>query len=323
MTKFIQTRFIINGINIQKDQLQNNEFWLVDNELILKTVGNELSAFVVSKEEVRRSKEDDDGKKKNLAKVRKRLEEGAKEKILQYVSLCALLTNKTPTLRPSGSREISSINNVGKAPFSVERSIVIEPGLTLTKSFLDESKTLYHEIDVLHKNFSALNNANKFYYNASVFTFNELELGKFDSRRFIDAVVCLECLFNEHPSDLLYKICMRTAFLLGFIGYNRKDVFDKAKKLYKLRNDIVHGAGEITPTLDDLKMILDYAKKSLICCYILYGKRPKDKNEKDFRRELLKEIDYALLDDTKREEMSKEISSGIERFKWANIRKQN
>ena len=62
----------------------------------------------------------------------KSLEEGAKERIFRYVSLCALLTYKTPTLRPSGSREIKSINNVEKAPFSVTKSVIKpDPSLLL------------------------------------------------------------------------------------------------------------------------------------------------------------------------------------------------
>lgn len=51
MVKLIQTRFIIEGVRFEKEQLRDNNFWLVDNEILLKEIDNKLSAFVVSKQD--------------------------------------------------------------------------------------------------------------------------------------------------------------------------------------------------------------------------------------------------------------------------------
>ena len=137
---------------------------------------------------------------------------------------------------------------------------------------------------------------------------NIVNIGKFNSRQFIDAAISLESLFNEAASDISYKICMRTALLLGFLGQNRVGVFEAMREIYNIRNDIVHGIAEETPTLNHTTKLLGYAKKSLeCCCYIISGNR-KDQGKKHFKRKLLKEIDHALLDHDKRNQINEEIN---------------
>jgi hypothetical protein len=98
--------------------------------------------------------------------------------------------------------------------------------------------------------------------------------------------VSLESLFNEGQGDISYKLCIRTAFLLGFLGQNRKEVFEDIRRLYRIRNDIVHGIAEENPAHSDTNKLLEYAKKSLQCCYILsYNRREKSRNH--FKRNLL------------------------------------
>jgi hypothetical protein len=77
-------------------------------------------------------------------------------------------------------------------------------------------------------------------------------------------------------------------------------------EFYNIRNDIVHGITEETPTLNHTTKLLGNATKSLQCCYILSGNR-KDQGEKHFKRKLLKEIDHALLDHDKRNKINEEI----------------
>ena len=78
------------------------------------------------------------------------------------------------------------------------------------------------------------------------------------------------------------------------------------KKLYKLRNDIVHGIArnkkEYTP--ENINTILHYTKNSLICCYILSLSR-KDQNAHKLKENLLDEIDKTLLDTSHRKLIKK------------------
>lgn len=125
-------------------------------------------------------------------------------------------------------------------------------------------------------------------------------------------MITLECLFNDGSADIKHKLSLRNASLLGFVGYNRKNVFKDTKDLYDKRNDIVHGLTpkeSKKPTLGDTSRLLDYAGKSLICSYILYGGRPTAS-----KRDLMGELDGTLLAYSKRRKLGNEIISGINRF---------
>jgi hypothetical protein len=137
-----------------------------------------------------------------------------------------------------------------------------------------------------------------------IYDYHILEIGGFNSRQFIDAAISLESLSNEAPSDISYKICMRTALLLGFLGQNRVEVSEAMRDLYNIRNDIVHGKALKSPTLEDTSKLLEYAKKSLQCCYTLTDNR-RDQSKKQFKENLLREIDYALLDHDKYKQITK------------------
>jgi hypothetical protein len=294
LSELRQTRFIVKGIYIPKGILPKDEIWINENEILLKqTDDDELSAFVISNRE-------------NYSK------EEVTKKISQYLSLWALLTHNTPTIKQSGFNDISSIEEAGTDYFVVAE-FPLGSRLRLSKELLIKSKEVYQKTTELNKKFSFLETSNNFYYNATKPTFDTLEMGKFNSRQFIDAAVSLESLFNEGPADISYKLCMRTAFLLGFLGQTRIDVFKDMKRLYRIRNDIVHGIADETPTLNDTGRLLEYATKCLQCCYILSYNR-KDRSKDRFKRNLLEEIDQALLDHDKGSQLGEEINSGIKDF---------
>jgi hypothetical protein len=98
MVKLIQTRFIIEGIRLEKG-LQDNNFWLIDNEILLKEIDNKLSAFVVSERtnSIAANKEDyckvgdDKEKKKKADDEWRNLEEDTNLKIQSYIGLYPVL----------------------------------------------------------------------------------------------------------------------------------------------------------------------------------------------------------------------------------------
>lgn len=172
MVKLIQTRFIIEGVRFEKEQLRDNNFWLVDNEILLKEIDNKLSAFVVSKQddsfvanEEDYQKIGDDEEKKRLADDKwKALEEDAIHKIQSYIRLFPVLTKKTPEIVYSGSRQIASIDYTGRPRFSVVSSRVITTGLTINDAFLNKTKGLNKDIKELHERLTFLDTASKYYY---------------------------------------------------------------------------------------------------------------------------------------------------------------
>lgn len=61
----------------------------------------------------------------------------------------------------------------------------------------------------------------------------------------MDAIIALEALLNEGPTDLKYKIAARAAFLLNLTGIegflNITNNFDTLKEYYDMRSEVVHG----------------------------------------------------------------------------------
>ena len=275
--ELFRTRFIIKGIFIPKDQLKNNEIWLIPNEILLKQIGQEFSALVVTEVKGKYSEKD--------------IEKAAGKRILPYIRLLSLLTWATPTLELGGTRTLKSRDMIGEEPYPVNKSVRLRNRLRVSKGFLQSSEKLNLQISELNMRFSFLETASSYSYSAEIL--REGEDDEFSSRRFIDAAISLESLFNEAPSDIAYKICMRAALLLGLLDckLDYYKIFDTMKNLYNIRNDIAHGIArkEKDYTLENLNTIRSFARNSLICCYILflnrrdrYGKESKERfDERD------------------------------------------
>ena len=72
--KLFQTRLIIHGFFIPGNELKNDQIWLKRNEILLKQIDRELSAFIVSGGKDDYSEHD--------------AERDAKKKISSYLRLC-------------------------------------------------------------------------------------------------------------------------------------------------------------------------------------------------------------------------------------------
>ena len=61
--------------------------------------------------------------------------------------------------------------------------------------------------------------------------------------RAIEAGICLEALLgdNDDKGEITYKLCLRTALLLGSNLKQRKDTSKTVRELYNLRSKTVHG----------------------------------------------------------------------------------
>src|SRR5690606_19007408 len=133
---------------------------------------------------------------------------------------------------------------------------------------------------------------------------------------FLCAVICLEALFNEGPSDISYKISHRAAFLIGILEGNGADIFEDLKRIYRHRNSLVHGQGASSGrSKDSTYKVERYARRSLIIFLILLQqKQRKGIGGKKRKQELLREIDHAMLDSERTEQLRKEIERGMGAF---------
>jgi len=151
-------------------------------------------------------------------------------------------------------------------------------------------------------------NANKFVELAIEYYYNAKIKNIYTDDGFISAMISMEALFNEGPSDVKYKIAHRAAFLLGLIGNNPIEVFSKLNKYYNDRSKLIHGSGspEYGSARGDL---LDYARTSIIIFLsLLYA-------ENNSKKDLLRKIDYAMLDPKERDALREEICKNIGEFK--------
>jgi len=299
--RLFQTRLNIQGFFIPENQLNGDQIWLIKNVILLKQIEHELSVFVVSAGTEDYSEHD--------------AEEDAKRKISPYLVLYSLLTNKTPTIVSCGTRPINSKTAIGKPPYSVRSGFAFSSRTGLSKTFLEGTKLLNNQIATLNRKFLFLETAGLYYYYASAIEVGQIE--KLSTKQFIDAAISLESLFNDGSGDITYKICLRTALLLGLLDhmFDSINVFNTMKDLYALRNDIVHGGARKKEeyTHKNANTILCLAKNALICCYILSLNR-QDQSANNLKKNLLYEIDMSLLDLSRHKRLGKEIVRGLKRF---------
>jgi hypothetical protein len=124
----------------------------------------------------------------------------------------------------------------------------------------------------------------------------------------------MEALFNEGPSDIKYKLSHRAAFLLGLSGLDSLKAFEKLKVFYNNRNKLVHGGGNLKHD-PDRYLISMYTRRALIIFMILLkNNNRRSKSVKKRKIEILREIDYAMLDEDRSKSLKNEITKGLKDF---------
>jgi hypothetical protein len=303
-----QSKFIINDFFIPSLELPIDSFWVKDDEILLKPHERGIMAFVVEKIE---------DPEHTITGIE------AEKKLEQYVKICSLITGHTPTIDGGSGNPIQSINEVGK---NKEMFKVVFGGIKLTEAqkqqispyfqkFLEESKRLYDKYRNLSEKFIFLATALKYYYKAQAR--KEWET----AGNFLDATIALEALLNDGAFDLKYKISTRASFILGSTGIaafqDTIKVFETVRKYYDMRSDVIHG-GSKEPDFQAFTTLVEYVRWLLICFYVLaHARRQKDPfktSSKTMKKNLIKEIDYAILDDTRRKLFKEEIADGIKDF---------
>lgn len=128
-------------------------------------------------------------------------------------------------------------------------------------------------------------------------------------------MISLESLFNEGHSDITYKISHRAGFLLGLCDIDSVKAFEKLKTFYNHRSQLVHGNGA-TAHDPDRYLVSHYTRKAIIIFLILLNNSERQSIGKNKRKkEILKEIDYAMFDGNRRKSLKQEIKKGMNDFK--------
>jgi len=81
---------------------------------------------------------------------------------------------------------------------------------------------------------------------------------------FLSMCLALETLYTVEESEITYQFATRLAIVTGKTLAQRKDIFERARKVYKERSNIVHGKKSIeTVESDTLKDAFLFARQSL------------------------------------------------------------
>ncbi|MBN1862783.1 MAG: hypothetical protein JW790_03990 [Dehalococcoidales bacterium] len=81
--------------------------------------------------------------------------------------------------------------------------------------------------------------------------------------KLIDHMIAFESLYLGYDQELKYRLALRVAVLLGRGEAERKTIFGKIRKAYKLRSDIVHGNRQLE--WHDLEEIIYETEEYLRC----------------------------------------------------------
>ncbi|MDT8421326.1 MAG: HEPN domain-containing protein [Desulfuromonadales bacterium] len=290
-----QWKFIIKGLIPEQVKLKE-KIWLKKGELFLEKKGNDLQAYLLGKEEDRFNRD---------------------EILADYLRFTCLISTNTPDIKDRGGVGLKSENEFGKdldhqnvtfSSIAVKMPDEVIPDIERhVPKFIDTIKNI-------HDKYNEVVSGNEFMEVALDYFYDAEKKFIYSNEGFISAMISMEALFNEGPSDIRYKLSHRAAFLLGFCDMDSIQVFEKLKEIYNKRSNLVHGRGDLKND-PDRGLVSRYTRRSIIIFLILLSSEKRNKISKKKRKEeLLLEIDNAMLDNNACNLLKKEIEKGLKDF---------
>lgn len=290
--KLYQWNFEIDGLIPNQVQLKR-KLWLKKGEILLKKKRGKLFAYVL-------------GDGEDQAKC--------EQMVIPYLWMSCLISNNAPELGGGSRVSLSSAEELGTKPV-LSASFSIRLPEDAVGQIEHYAPKFLKFIGKLHDKYIDVVNENEFLAIALNYFYEAEKKFIYSNEGFISAVISMEALFNEGPSDIKYKLSHRAAFLLGLYGLDPLEAFDKIKGFYNKRSKLVHGGGVLAHD-PDRYLVSKYTRRALIIFLILLKKSERrDQSAKQRKIKILKEIDYAMLDANKRKFLKKEITKGMKDFK--------
>ena len=287
-----QIRYLIEGFRIGNIE-DKSQKWINESALFQRNE-KELSCLILTK---------DEEYEKNLKHISKN--------DLNFIKAYSLLCDHGCTIKYSGASKLESKEQSGKI-LHVITSQMIQTLPHFTYDLVDEVKSVFDQINNAITNFGPLEIALYYWMLAKEI---EFRTGKPETIQFVHAMISLEALLGDQ-TELRYKISIRLALLLGLLGGNNLSVFEKTKKYYDTRSQILHGSStldlsensEIGP--EDIPIILKYSRQCILCFIIILTDKSLLGNDRNSRkRDVLKIIDEAILDPIKRGVLEQKLKS--------------
>jgi hypothetical protein len=218
------------------------------------------------------------------------------EKILPFVKISTLVTGNRPRLRGGGGGSLKSKKEFGK---QIKGIFVADAGTVLPteaiKKIEKHTPRFLTQIKCIHDKYIKIINDNQFIQFALDYFYDSETKFVYSDEGFVSSMISLEALFNDGASDIKYKLAHRAAFLLGLAQQSPEDVFEELKRFYDYRSGLIHGNGPTNYDSERYK-ISHYTRLAIILMLILL-QNPKRKaiNKNKRKKEIIKEIDYAML----------------------------
>lgn len=287
-----QWNYLISDL-IPKEVKLKRKIWLKKGEILLEKKGDDIQAYLLGTEDRVTSDE---------------------RKIIPYLWVSSLVSNNSAKLKNAGGSSIPSADKLGTSSM-LSCSVSIKTPDEAVSDIEQYAHRFLGYIGRLHDQYIDVINDNDFISIALDYFHDAEKKFIYSDEGFISAMISLESMFNEGPSDIKYKLSHRAAFLLGLCDINSIEAFEKLKVFYNHRSKLVHGGGT-TPHDPDRHLVSSYTRKTITIFLILLSNSERKKIGKKKRKEsILKEIDYAMLDWSKRKLLKKEVNKGIKDFK--------
>ena len=290
-----QWNFVIKGLIPHQVKLKR-KVWLKKGELLLEKKGDKLHAYLLGDDTDTFHDEE--------------------ERITPYLRISSLISNNASDLEGGGGVGINSKDELGTEP---SFSVSISTSTCIPDEAVADIENYAHKfigfIGKLHDKYIDVVSENEFIEISLDYFYEAEKKFVYSNEGFINAVISMEALFNEGPSDIKYKLSHRAAFLLGLCDIEPIEAFEKLKDFYNKRSKLVHGGGTLSHDPDRC-LVSKYTRRSIIIFLILLKNEERRKVSRKKRKiEILKEIDYAMLNEDKRKSLKKEINKGLKDFK--------
>ena len=207
-----QWNFTIDGL-IPKQVKLKRKVWLKKGELLLDKKGDDLIAYLLGNDSRESCNE---------------------SKITPYLWVSCLISNNAPDVTGGGGTSITTESELGTKPV-----LSCEFSTSIPDEAVKDIEIYAHRflgfIGRLHDKYIKVINENDFLSISLDYFYEAEKKFVYSEEGFISAMISLESLFNEGPSDIKYKLSHRAGFLLGLCDIDSVEAFEKLKKFYKAK----------------------------------------------------------------------------------------
>lgn len=288
-TCLYQFIFTISQLLHEKVKLKE-KIWLKQGEIFLWKNNKDIAVYILSDSRDHRS---------------------VKRKIMPYLWVSSLISYKTALIGGGSSLTIKSRDELGTGSgMSAKVHIDSLPDEALSDVEKHAPEFIF-EIVQLHEKYIKVIEDNKFISRSLYYYYDSRKKGINTDDGFISAMISLESLFNEGPSDIKHKLSLRGAFLLGLADFDAVKVYQKLKEFYVHRSNLIHGKKDLPYDLD-WDLFCNYTRSAVIIFIILLSE--VELETVGNKEELLKEIDNAMLNPKIKRLIKKKIQEKISDF---------